>query len=89
MKVGTVAVCSNGCIGLVTEAEPRRITYTLCDYCVGAISGADDDSSCACVKGIAYVGVHLSNKTAPIGSPWSSRDPRVIGHIDQFVPEGL
>jgi len=32
-------------------------------------------------KDIAYVGIHLTDKIAPIGSPWSSRNPIVIGHI--------
>jgi hypothetical protein len=38
-------------------------------------------------KGEAYVGIHLTNKIAPIGSPWSSRTPVALGHIDQFIPE--
>ena len=33
--------------------------------------------------GVAYVGIHLTNMLVPIGSPWSSRRPIIIGHIDQ------
>ena len=36
-------------------------------------------------KGMAWVGVHLTEKIGPIGSPWSSRNPEVIGHIEEFV----
>lgn len=87
MKIGTVAVCSLGCLGLITKDEPQSVTYRICDYCKGSVSGADLDDGCTCESGTAYVGIHLSSRIAPIGSPWSSRNPRVIGHIDQFVPE--
>ena len=30
----------------------------------------------------AYVGVHL---TAPVGMRWSSRDPMVLGYVDERV----
>jgi len=33
-------------------------------------------------KGIAYVGIHLTGQIAEIGSPWSSRTPRVVGYIE-------
>lgn len=33
-------------------------------------------------KGTAWTGIHLTNKIAPIGSPWSSRNPKVVGYID-------
>lgn len=32
-------------------------------------------------KDFAFVGVHLTDRIAPIGSPWSSRTPKVIGRI--------
>jgi len=32
-------------------------------------------------KGFAFVGVHLTDRIAPIGSPWSSRTPQVVGQI--------
>lgn len=31
--------------------------------------------------GWAHVGIHLTDKVAPIGSPWSSRKPRVVGKL--------
>ena len=33
-------------------------------------------------KGIAFVGIHLTDKISKIGEPWSSRKPKVITHID-------
>jgi hypothetical protein len=31
-------------------------------------------------KGVAYVGIHLTDKVCPIGSRWSSKNPLVICH---------
>jgi len=33
-------------------------------------------------KGTAWTGIHLTDKIAPIGSPWSSRSPVVVGRIE-------
>lgn len=30
---------------------------------------------------MTYVGVHLTDKIAPMGSPWSSRTPHVCGRL--------
>ena len=35
-------------------------------------------------KGVAWTGIHLTDKIAPIGSQWSSRNPRAVGHINDF-----
>lgn len=36
-------------------------------------------------KGFAYVGIHLTNnKYAKIGSPWSSRNPKVVCQMDEL-----
>lgn len=32
-------------------------------------------------KAMAWVGFHLTDKIAPIGSPWSSRNPKVWFYI--------
>ena len=87
IRRGDIAICSRGCVGLITADMPKWITYKKCDYCIGAISGADIDGACKCETGYAFVGVHLTNKIAAIGAPWSSRNPCVVGHIDQFIPE--
>jgi hypothetical protein len=34
-----------------------------------------------------FVGVHLTSKIAPIGSPWQSCNQRVAGYIDSFLPD--
>jgi len=35
-------------------------------------------------RGVAYVGIHLTDKITNIGSPWSSRNPIIVGHIDDI-----
>lgn len=60
IRKGTIAICSLGCIGLITKDEPQEVKYS--------------DGN----KGVAYVGIHLTDKVSPIGSPWSSRSPKVL-----------
>lgn len=38
-----------------------------------------DDGS----PGFAYVGIQLTDRTAPIGSLWFSRKPLLVSHIEQ------
>lgn len=35
-------------------------------------------------KGIAWTGIHLTEKITAIGSPWSSRNPRVVAYTEDF-----
>jgi hypothetical protein len=35
-------------------------------------------------KGEAWVGVHVTDKVAEIGSPWSSRNPTVVCRFDDL-----
>jgi hypothetical protein len=70
VKRGDIAKCSQKCIGLITCDEPQQVTY-------------GDGST-----GSAWVGVHWHNRPELgilIGDPWSSRNPKVIGHIDQVT----
>jgi hypothetical protein len=64
IKKGDIAFCSRGMLGLITEDEPKEVTY---------LAGEKD---------IAYVGIQLQNN---IGGRWSSRNPRVVGHIDDLI----
>jgi hypothetical protein len=75
---GKLAFCSLGTLGLITKDEPQHVVYKTCDACSKGIAGPD---FCQCETGEAYVGIHLTDKIAPIGSPWSSRHPRVVGEI--------
>ena len=34
---------------------------------------------------IAWTGIHLTNQKSPIGSYWCSRNPIVLGHIDEIT----
>ena len=40
-------------------------------------------------KAFAFVGIHLTDKIAPIGSRWSSRMPVVIGNINDLKDKHL
>jgi hypothetical protein len=66
IKKGTIAICGIGCLGLITEDEPREIFYP--------------DGN----KSTAWVGIHLTDKACEIGEPWSSRNPIVVGHTDDY-----
>ena len=66
IRKGTLAVCGIGCLGLITEDNPKEITYS--------------DGN----KSTAWVGIHLTDKICPIGEKWSSRNPTVVGHTDDY-----
>lgn len=36
-------------------------------------------------EGRAYIGIHATDKIANIGEPWSSRNPKIIGHINDLL----
>lgn len=40
-------------------------------------------------KGFAFVGIHLTDKIAPVGSPWSSRNPLVLCHLVELDGGGV
>ena len=86
IKAGDVAVCSRGAVGLITEDMPKWVTYKLCVPCHN-VRGDSAPNCKQCEKGYTFVGVHLTDKIARIGSPWASREPRVVGRIDQFIPD--
>lgn len=66
-RKGSLAFCGLNALGLITEDEPKEVSYP--------------DGN----KGYAYVGIHLTDKIAPIGSPWTSRHPKTVGHIDDIL----
>lgn len=67
-----IARCSLGCLGLITSEEAVEVTY--------------GDGN----KGLAWTGIHLEDSgpihpfSFKIGDPWSSRNPTVVGHLDDF-----
>ena len=65
-RKGSLALCGLKCLGLITQDEPKEITY--------------QDGN----KGTAYVGIHLTDKITDIGNSWSSRNPVVVGHVDDL-----
>ena len=85
IKRGDIARCSRGQLGLITASEPKWITYKRCYVCD---PGRPHHVSCTCERGYAFVGVHLtSGEGHNIGDPWSSREPRIVAHIDSILPE--
>ena len=40
-------------------------------------------------EGMAWTGIHLTNTMAKIGSPWSSRKPKILAYIDDLGKEPL
>ena len=67
--------------------KPRKGTLALCGLkCLGLITKDEpkeityeDGNKC-----FAYVGIHLTDKITDIGNPWSSRNPIIVGHIDDI-----
>ena len=79
-KRGAIALCSLNALGLITCDEPQEITY--------------NDGN----KGLAWTGVQLMDVQIPgingdegktfdvkVGEQWSSRNPRVVGYIDDVI----
>jgi len=64
---GSLALCGLGCLGVITQDEPKKVKYK--------------DGN----EGVAYVGIHVTNKIAKVGSPWSSRNPKVICGVSDIL----
>jgi hypothetical protein len=77
---GAIALCTRGALGLITCDEAQEVTY--------------NDGN----KGVSWTGIQLTNTTiqgmgkdegktfdVKIGSPWSSRTPKVIAYIENFI----
>ena len=67
------------------EKIPKRGSLALCGLgCLGIITESTPqvveykDGN----KGIAWVGIHLTDKISKIGKPWSSRNPRLLADIE-------
>jgi len=67
--------------------EPKRGDVVICGIgCLGLIT---KDGMHPIIykdgnRGMAYTGIHLTNKVCPVGSEWSSRNPIIVGHIDHI-----
>jgi hypothetical protein len=74
------------------DREPCRGAVAVCGHdtlgliCVDApiLVTYPDGSSAK-----AWTGIHLTDKTASVGAPWSSAKPRVVGHVSDFEQVGL
>ena len=82
IKKGAIAICSLGRVGLITSEKPIKVTY--------------NDGN----KGVSWVGIQLTDGEVrgvggdkgkvikqKVGDPWMSRNPKVIGHINQAITQ--
>lgn len=61
--------------------EPKKGAIAICGIgCLGLITSEAPEA----VKykdgniGVAWTGIHLTDKVVPAGSPWSSRNPKIV-----------
>lgn len=72
--------------------EPGKGAFAFCSQ--GLLGYITDDEKREVtyedgIKGMAFVGVHLTGDEKTIGSPWCSRTPRVVGHVDDYTEEDV
>jgi hypothetical protein len=69
------------------ENKVRKGTLAVCGIgCLGLIT-KDEPQEITYSDGnksVAWVGIHLTDKVCPIGGKWSSRNPIVVGHVDDY-----
>jgi hypothetical protein len=70
------------------KKEVRKGTLAICGIgCLGLIT--DDNPQEITYpdgnKSFAWVGIHLTDKVCSIGGKWLSRNPIVVGHIDDYL----
>lgn len=67
---------------------PRKNDLAVCSR--GTLGLITDDSYQGITyadgsEGMGWVGIHLTDQVAPIGSPWCSHAPRVVGHLRDLL----
>ncbi len=69
------------------KTKPREGSFALCSLdslgliiSNGPVEIVYPDGS----QGLTWVGIHLTAKIASVGAPWSSRSPRIVGHVDDL-----
>ena len=40
-------------------------------------------------KGMAWTGIHLTDKVTKVGAPWCSKNPRVVGSMKEYAAREL
>lgn len=77
-QAGDIAVCSLGCVGLITSNEPVDVAY-------------GDGNSGKAYVGIHLREHTFEGNLKPLkttvnpGDPWSSRKPKVVGNVLDFA----
>lgn len=67
---------------------PRKGAIAVCG--IGALGLITADAAVEITypdktTGLAWTGIHLTNRRAPLGSAWSSRNPIVLGYIEDIT----
>lgn len=68
--------------------SPRKGAIAVCS--IGALGLITSDAAVEITypdntKAAAWTGIHLTNRRAPLGSPWASREPIVLGYIEDIT----
>lgn len=73
---GKKALCSRGCLGIITHDEPQTVRYA-----------NENDNG---ISHTAFVGIHLTDSQwAKAGDPWSSRTPTLVKTDYQTFEEAI
>jgi hypothetical protein len=71
----------------MSNLEPERGAIAVCSAGSLGLITVDEPQQVTYSDGTsadAWVGIHLTDELRTIGDGWSSRDPKVIGHIDNL-----
>jgi hypothetical protein len=70
-RKNAIAICGRGALGLITSTTTVPLEWK-------------DPQGNSYVRD-HWTGIHLTNKIKPIGSPWCSTSPTVIGYLDEML----
>lgn len=66
--------------------KPKKGAVALCSLGSLGLITENEPQEVVYPDGMAWVGVHLTDKIAPIGSKWSSRNPIIINdNIQELI----
>lgn len=75
-----------------TGQKPRKYSIALCGKELVGLITDDEDKPITYqdgTKGLSWSGVQLTVKSGQIGDPWTSRNPKVLGHLQDLEKSGL
>lgn len=69
------------------NSKPRKGSIAFCGIGSLGLTTHDEPKEIEYPDGnktISYIGIHLTDMFSNIGDKWSSRNPRVVGHVDDY-----